>query len=193
MQALLDDQTGYTIGLVLADRAEAYGLQRGLAGRVPTACVPLLKPRDEAARTCWEHQVAGLLDVFAPDLIVMAGWMRVMSAAFIARFAGRIINQHPALLPDAAVDTYRLADGTTIPAIRGAHAVRDALRLRVPTTGCTVHWVTAQVDVGPVLARAEVPVLPTDDESTLHERIKFQERRMIVEVVRELASKHGAS
>ncbi|HEX6293119.1 MAG TPA: phosphoribosylglycinamide formyltransferase [Herpetosiphonaceae bacterium] len=187
MQALLDDQTGYTVGLVLADRADAYGLQRGLAARVPTVCVPLLKPKDAAARARWEQQIAGLLDVFDPDLIVMAGWMRVMSAAFIARFAGRIINQHPALLPDDAVDTYRLASGATIPAIRGAHAVRDALRLGLPTTGCTIHWVTAEVDVGPVLARSEVPVLPGDDEAALHERIKAHERRMIVEVVRRLA------
>ena len=189
MQALLDDQAGYVVGLVLADRADAYGVQRGLAARVPTACVPLLKPKNLAERSRWEQQIAGLLDVFNPDLIVMGGWMRVMSAAFIERFAGRIINQHPALLPDEATDTYQLDDGTSIPAIRGAHAVRDALRLGVPTTGCTVHWVTAEVDVGPVLARAEVPVLPGDDEPTLHERIKAQERRMIVEVVRHLAER----
>jgi phosphoribosylglycinamide formyltransferase-1 len=187
MQALLDDRSGYAVGLVLADRADAYGVQRGLAANVPTACVPLLKPKNREERARWEQQIAGLLDVFNPDLIVMAGWMRVMSAEFIERLAGRIINQHPALLPDAAVDTYRLADGTLIPAIRGAHAVRDALRLGVRTTGCTVHQVTAEVDVGPVLARAEVPVLPGDDEPTLHERIKVQERRMIVEVVQRLA------
>lgn len=191
MQALLDDQTGYAVGLVLADRAAAYGVQRGLAANVPTACVPLLKPKNVAERSRWEQHVAGLLDLFNPDLIVMAGWMRVMSAEFIERFAGRTINQHPALLPDEAIDTYRLADGTLIPAIRGAHAVRDALQLRVPTTGCTVHWVTAEVDVGPVLARAEVPVQPDDDEPTLHERIKAQERRMIVEVVRRLAEENG--
>jgi phosphoribosylglycinamide formyltransferase 1 len=187
MQALLDDQHGYTVGLVLADRASAYGLQRGLDANVPTACLPLRRPKDRVERARWEEQVAGLLDVFNPDLIVMAGWMRVMSAEFIARFAGRIINQHPALLPDEPIDHYRLSSGATIPAIRGAHAVRDALRLGVSTTGCTVHQVTAEVDVGPVLARAEVPVLAGDDEATLHERIKVQERRMIVEVVRRLA------
>jgi phosphoribosylglycinamide formyltransferase-1 len=187
MQALLDDQQGYTVGLVLADRADAQGLQRGLAANVPTVCLPLRRAKDAAARGHWEQQVAGVLEVFAPDLIVMAGWMRVMSAAFIERFAGRIINQHPALLPDEAVNSYRLANGTPIPAIRGAHAVRDALRLGLPATGCTIHRVTAQVDVGPVLARTEVPVLPGDDEATLHERIKIEERRMIVEVVRRLA------
>ena len=187
VQALLQDQRGYRVGLVLTDRAGATGLQHGLQANVPTAAVPLHRPRDQHERDRWEQQVAGVLDVFAPDLIVMAGWMRVMSAAFIARFAGRIINQHPALLPDDASDRYRLASGATIPAIRGAHAVRDALRLGIPTTGCTVHWVTPAVDVGLGLARAEVPVLADDDEATLHERIKQAERQLIVAVVRRLA------
>ncbi len=69
--------------------------------------------------------MADVLELFTPDLIVMSGWMRIMSAAFVEHFARRIINQHPALLPDEASDTYRLADGRSIPAIRGAHAVRD--------------------------------------------------------------------
>lgn len=188
LQALLDDQTGYRVALVLADRAGAQGVQRGLAANVPTAALPLTAPKDRVARAQWEQQVAGVLEVFAPELIVMAGWMRVMSAAFIERFAGRIINQHPALLPDDAGEVYRLASGDTIPAIRGAHAVRDALRLGVPVTGCTVHWVTPAVDVGQSLARSEVPVLPADDEAALHERIKREERRLIVEVVRRLAA-----
>lgn len=191
LQALLDDQTGYEIALVLADRAEAYGLQRALSAKVATACVPLLTPKNAALRAQWEQQIAGVLEVFKPDLIVMAGWMRVMSAAFIARFAGRIINQHPALLPDDAADSHTLADGRAIPAIRGAHAVRDALRLGVPVTGCTVHWVTPEVDVGPVLARAEVAVLPGDDQAALHERIKREEQRLIVEIVRRLAQEQA--
>ncbi len=188
LQALLDEQDSYTVGLVLADRTSAYGLQRALQANVPTVCLPLDRPKDTAARTAWEKQLAGVLDLFAPDLIVMAGWMRVMSAAFIEHFGGRIINQHPALLPDQPVDTYQLADGRVIPAIRGAHAVRDALRLGLPVTGCTVHWVTLEVDVGPALARVEIPVLPEDDETTLHERIKVEERFLIVEVVRRLAN-----
>ncbi|PLS82786.1 MAG: phosphoribosylglycinamide formyltransferase [Chloroflexi bacterium] len=190
LQALLDDQTGYTVGLVLADRAGAYGLQRALAAQVPTVCLPLRRPKDRDTRLAWERQVAAAIDIFDPDLIVMAGWMRVMSADFIERYARRIINQHPALLPDDSGATYRLASGGTIPAIRGAHAVRDALRLGVAVSGCTVHWVTPEVDVGRGLARAEVPVLPTDDETALHERIKREERRLIVEVVRQLAAEH---
>lgn len=188
MQALLDDQAGYRVGLVLADRAAAPGLQRGLAAQVPTVCLPLRQPKDRSVRRHWEQQVGAIVDVFAPDLIVMAGWMRVMSATFIERYTSRIINQHPALLPDDSSATYQLTSGGTIPAIRGAHAVRDALRLGLRVTGCTVHWVTPEVDVGLGLARAEVPVLPTDDETALHERIKQEERRLIVEVVRGLAA-----
>ncbi len=195
LQALLDDQHNYRVVLVLADRADAYGLQRALHANVATVCVPLDQPKDQARRRTWEDRVAAVLDVWAPDLIVMAGWMRVMSAAFIERFHQRIINQHPALLPDEWQDTYETAGGQIIPAIRGAHAVRDALRLNLPVTGCTVHWVTPVVDAGPVLARAEVPILPNDDQPTLHERIKTEERRLIVQTVRQLAHKqtqHGS-
>jgi phosphoribosylglycinamide formyltransferase-1 len=187
LQALLDDQHGYAVTMVLADRSSAYGVQRALQANVATVCVPLERPREEHARHAWEERVAAVLDVWQPDLIVMAGWMRVMSASFIDCFSGRIINQHPALLPDEPIDTYYTASGHTLPAIRGAHAVRDALRLDLPFTGCTVHWVTPAVDAGPVLARAEVPIMPDDDETTLHERIKAQEQRLIVDVVRRLA------
>lgn len=189
LQALLDDQHGYPITLVVSDRSTAYGVQRALGANVATVCVPLNHPRDRQARRVWEDRVAAVLAAWQPDLIVMAGWMRVMSAPFIDRFAGRIINQHPALLPDAPIDTYETASGHTIPAVRGAHAVRDALRLHLPITGCTVHWVTPEVDAGPVLARAEVPIMPDDDETTLHERIKAQEQRLIVQVVRRLADR----
>lgn len=192
LQALLDNQIGYRVDLVLSDRAGAHGLQRALAANIATVCLPLYRPKDRQERTVWEAQVAAVLDLFAPDLIVMAGWMRVMSTAFIERFAGRIINQHPALLPDQPVDTYRTESGYVVPAVRGAHAVRDALRLGLPVTGCTVHYVISEVDAGPVLARAEVPISPDDDEVSLHERIKQHERRMIVEVVRRLAQERPA-
>lgn len=187
LQALLDDQHGYEVVFVLTDRPGAGALARAAAVGVPTACVPLAAPRDSVARGQWEQQVIAALHAVPHDLLVMAGWMRVMSERFIQHFAGRIINQHPALLPNDASPTYTLADGRAVPAVRGAHAVRDALRLGLPITGCTVHWVTPVVDVGPALARAEVPVLPGDDERTLHKRIKQAERRLIVDVVRRLA------
>lgn len=187
LEALLQDQQGYNVMQVIADRPHAGALLRAQERGVPAVAVPLTHPHDAERRAGWEDEVTTAIAASAPDLVVMAGWMRVMSPAFVHRFTGRLINQHPALLPDDASSHYVLENGQAIPAIRGVHAVRDALKLRVPITGCTVHWVTPEVDVGQSLARAEVPVLPGDDEATLHERIKVEERRMIVAVVRRLA------
>lgn len=188
LQALLDDQQGYKVVAVITDRQRAGALARAEAAQVPAIAVPLTHPRDVERRSQWEDEVAATIAATNPGLVVMAGWMRVMSPEFVHRFDGRLINQHPALLPEDAASEYMLENGQTIPAIRGAHAVRDALRLAVPTTGGTIHWVTPEVDVGQTLARTEVPVLSSDDEATLHERIKVEERRMIVTVVRELAA-----
>jgi phosphoribosylglycinamide formyltransferase-1 len=98
--------------------------------------------------------------------------MKLVSPAFLAALGCPMLNTHPALLP----------------AFPGAHAVRDALAARVPVTGATVHEVDAGLDTGPVLAQAEVPVLPGDDETSLHERIKTEERRLLVATVRRFAT-----
>jgi phosphoribosylglycinamide formyltransferase-1 len=135
----------------------------------------------------WEERLAAVVRAFAPDLVLLSGFMRVLSARFLAHFPDRVINQHPALLPHDGGETVSTSGGARIPALRGAHVVTDALRLQLPLTGCTIHLVTPAVDNGPVLATAEVPILPGDDESTLHERIKAEERRLVVEVVRGLA------
>jgi phosphoribosylglycinamide formyltransferase-1 len=197
LQALLDAQQTGDLGnveivLVVSDRADAYGLQRALKHRVAAAFIPLQHPRDPADRAAWERRLADVVAAFTPDLIVLAGFMRVLSLVFLDRFPNRVINQHPALLPDDSSDTFVTSRGIVIPALRGAHVVADAIRLGLPITGCTVHRVTPAVDDGPVLARAEVPVLPGDDETTLHERIKDVEHRLIVEVVARLARVHGA-
>jgi len=191
LQALLDAQQAGDLGdaeivLVVSDRADAYGLQRALKRRVAAAFIPLRHPRDPAVRAAWERRLADVVAAFAPDLIVLAGFMRVLSPVFLDRFPNRVINQHPALLPDDGGDTFVTSRGIVIPALRGAHVVADAIRLGLPVTGCTIHRVTPAVDDGPVLARAEVPVLPGDDEATLHERIKDVEHRLIVEVVARL-------
>ncbi|MBA3944307.1 MAG: phosphoribosylglycinamide formyltransferase [Herpetosiphonaceae bacterium] len=187
LQALLDDQTGYEVVAVVADRSKAAGIERGLRANVATVCLPLRHPKDSEARHAWEEVVARVIAAFAPDLVVMAGWMRVMSSRFVAQFADRMINQHPALLPSDGAATMPLSDGQVIPVIRGAHAVRDALMLGLPVTGCTIHRVTEEVDVGPILAQVRVPILPDDTEASLHERIKQVERPLIVQIVRELA------
>ncbi|MFQ3630348.1 phosphoribosylglycinamide formyltransferase [Roseiflexus sp.] len=192
LQALLDAQRAgdldrAEIVLAVSDRADAYGLQRALQHRVAAAFVPLHHPRDPVARAEWERRLADVTAAFTPDLIVLAGFMRVLSPVFLDRFPNRVINQHPALLPDDSSDTFVTSRGIVIPALRGAHVVADALRLGLPITGCTIHRVTPAVDDGPVLARSEVPIFPGDTEETLHERIKQIERRLIVEVVVHLA------
>ena len=210
LQALLDAQEvgalGARVGLVLSDRADAYGVQRALARSIPAAFVPL--PRSAgppearaAARMAWEQRLLGVLNGFEYNLVLLSGFMRVLSADFLAGCRAPVINQHPALLPDpgrsfdasrsSGGDTVTTSSGVVIPALRGAHVVADALRRRLPVTGCTIHRVTPAVDDGPVLATAEVPILPGDDEATLHERIKAQERRLVVEVVARLAREAG--
>lgn len=187
LQALLDasrrGELDAEVAVVVSDRAGAFGLQRALAARVPAVYLPLRRRRDPAERRAFEERLAAVLEAFAPDLIVLAGWMLVLGAEFLERFPGRIINVHPALLPDDGAPTVLTSRGVQ-PAFRGAHAVRDALAAGVPVTGTTVHYVTAEPDTGPVILKAEVPVLPGDDEATLHERIKAVEHRLLPEAVR---------
>jgi phosphoribosylglycinamide formyltransferase-1 len=116
--------------------------------------------------------LAAEIGVHTPDLVVSAGFMKIVGPAVLDAFAGRLVNTHPALLP----------------AFPGAHAVRDALAAGAPVTGATVHVVDAGVDTGPVLAQREVAVLPGDDEARLHERIKEAERELLVETVAQLVT-----
>lgn len=108
-----------------------------------------------------------------PDLVVSAGFMKILGPAFLERFGSRIINTHPALLP----------------AFPGAHAVADALAYGVKVSGSTVHLVDSGIDTGAVLAQEAVPVLDADDEATLHERIKVVERRLLAEVIAAVATR----
>lgn len=199
LQALIDAERGGTlpaqVALVVSDRADAYGLQRALQAEIPTAFIPL--PRAAAAeraavRAAWEQRLLALINAYTPDLVVLAGFMRILSADFLAGCTAPVINQHPALLPPDHGNTVITSNGRRIPALRGAHVVADALRLGLPVTGCTVHRVTPQVDAGPLLATTEVPILPTDHEASLHERIKAEERRLLVAVVGDLATQHGS-
>jgi len=197
LQALFDAQDagglgGAEVSLVISDRGDAYGLQRALSRGVAAAHVPLPAAPSgsarHAARAAWEQRLARVVAAFTPDLVVLAGFMRILSPNFLQHFSNRVINLHPALLPADGGDTVVTSSGLIIPALRGAHVVTDAMRLGMPVTGCTIHRVTPRVDDGPILASAEIPVLPDDDEASLHERIKAHERRMIVQVVRDLAT-----
>ncbi|MDO5533168.1 MAG: phosphoribosylglycinamide formyltransferase [Propionibacteriaceae bacterium] len=178
LQALLDaqsrDELDATVVAVGADR-ECTGLERARGAGVPTFTVRLGDHRDASGaadraafdaaltRACAEHE---------PDLIVSAGFMKLVGDAFLSRFGGRMINTHPALLPS----------------FPGAHGVADALAHGVKVTGCTVFEVDAGVDTGRIIDQVAVRVEPDDDVETLHERIKVAERRLLVDTVNALAA-----
>jgi phosphoribosylglycinamide formyltransferase-1 len=165
--ALLDatDDPAYPAPIVAvgADR-EAAGLEHARRRGLATFVVPL---REHPDRASWDRALAAAIAEHEPDVVVSAGFMKIVGPAVLDAFGGRLINTHPALLP----------------AFPGAHAVRDALAAGVEVTGSTVHVVDSGVDTGPVLAQREVPVLPDDDEDRLHERIKTVERELLVETV----------
>jgi phosphoribosylglycinamide formyltransferase-1 len=172
------------IALVISNKANAQGLQRALQHKIPAIYLPW-KNRAEA-----EERAMALLDLFQADLIILAGFMRILSAEMTARYPQRMINLHPALLPDNGEETYTTSDGTIIPAIRGLHVVQQALDLGLRVTGSTVHYVIPAVDAGPVICRAEVAIEPDDTEESLHEKLKALEHRLIVEAVRKHAADH---
>lgn len=151
-----------------ADR-EADGFSHAEEFGIPSFLVPWTH---FASREQWGDELAAQLDVWQPDLIVLSGLMRVLPGALVARYAPRIINTHPAYLPE----------------FPGAHGVRDALAAGVSQTGATVHVIDEGVDTGPILAQERVPVLPDDDEHRLHERIKPVERMLLIDVVRRIAT-----
>ena len=184
LQALIDaiesqELTGVEIALVVSNRADAQGVQRALKHRIPTIYLPW-KVKEEG-----EERLASLLALFHIDVIVLAGWMRILTPNFISRYPHRILNLHPALLPERGQgDTVMTSDGSIIPVFRGLHVVQHALDAGVPVTGSTVHYVIPDVDAGPMLIRAEVSIQEGDTEETLHERIKAVEHKLIVEAVR---------
>lgn len=166
--ALLDADRAFQVVAVGADR-EAPGLAAPRERGVPSFVV---RPADSADRAAWDAALAHALAAHRPDLVVCAGFMRLIGPAVLAAFGGRIVNSHPSLLP----------------AFPGAHAVRDALAAGVTVTGATVHLVDAGLDTGPVLAQTPVPVVPGDDEARLHERIKAVERELLVDTVASLTA-----
>lgn len=173
LQSLIDDPArDYEISVVVADRL-ASGLTRADAAGIPTLVV---SPGEYADRAVWSAALADALGPFDPDWVVSAGFMRILDKSFLERFPQRVVNSHPALLP----------------AFPGARAVADALAYGVKVTGCTVHLVDTGVDTGPIIAQRAVPVLPGDDEDSLHERIKQAEWELLPEVINRLVQ-HGCS
>ena len=159
-----DPEYRATIAAVIADRADAGGLAVAANAGIPTAIV---SPGDFPDRATWDSAVARAAAAFKPDLVVCAGFMRLLGDPVLRAFPGHIVNTHPALLP----------------AFPGAHAVREALAAGVKVTGCTVMIVDEGVDTGPILAQRAVVVREDDTEASLHERIKTAERELVVDTI----------
>jgi len=168
LQALIDATAdpGYPAEIVAvgSDRPGCGALDRADAAGIPGFAVPLGAHPDRAA---WDVALTEAVVAHRPELVVSAGFMRILGPAFLSGVPCPMINTHPALLP----------------AFPGAHPVRDALAHGVKVSGATVHLVDSGVDTGPILAQEAVPVLPGDTEAELHERIKITERRLLVGTV----------
>jgi phosphoribosylglycinamide formyltransferase-1 len=168
LAAAVDDYPARVVA-VGTDR-DCRALEVAASASIPGYTVRLGDYPDRAA---WDAAVTEATAQHQPDLVVSAGFMKILGAQFLSRFLGRVVNTHPALLP----------------AFPGAHAVPEALAYGVRVTGCTVHLVDAGVDTGPILAQEAIPVLDDDDESSLHERIKVVERRLLVDVLAAMATR----
>ena len=166
MEAAKDPAYGAEIVAVGADREGTRGVEVAEAAGVPAFVVPFRAYTDRAE---WDTAMSDRIAGYEPDLVVSAGFMRILGPAVVGRH--QAVNIHPALLPS----------------FPGAHAVRDALAHGVRITGTTIHFLDEGVDSGPIIDQVTVPVEDGDDESALHERIKVVERRMLVDTVGRLA------
>lgn len=165
MVALLKAELPASVVAVISNRGDAAGLAVATNHDVPTRVV---EHREFASRDAFDAALAEVIDGYAPDYVLLAGFMRVLSAAFVARFAGRLINIHPSLLP----------------AFPGLHTHARALAEGVKVHGCTVHFVTPALDHGPIIIQAAVPVRADDTEDTLAARVLEQEHRVFPQAVR---------
>jgi phosphoribosylglycinamide formyltransferase-1 len=178
MQALLEAKLPCTIAAVISNRADAGGLKIARTHGVPTQ---VIAHRDYADRDNFDAALAQAIDTHRPDFVVLAGFMRILTASFVAHYAGKLINIHPSLLP----------------MYPGLHTHQRALRDGLKIHGCTVHFVTPDLDHGPIIIQAAVPVLSGDTEQTLAERVLHQEHRIYAQAVRWLCagrvtlSQHG--
>ena len=163
-----DPDFGAEVVVVGSDRPDAGGLSRAEQAGIPTVVTALA---DHPDRPTWEAELTRRLEEHQPEVVVLAGFMRLLSGAFLSRWPDRVINTHPSLLP----------------AFRGAHAVREALEYGVKLTGSTVHLVDEEVDHGPVIAQRAVEIRDDDTEQRLHERIKEVEHELLPRCVKLLS------
>jgi phosphoribosylglycinamide formyltransferase 1 len=169
MQALLEAKLPCRIAAVISNRADAAGLAIARTHGIPTAVVA---HRDYPDRESFDAALAQAIDAFNPDFVALAGFMRILSAGFVDRYDGRLINIHPSLLPAyGGLDTH-------------ARALQDGVKIH----GCTVHFVTHDLDHGPIIIQAAVPVLPDDTQHSLAARVLSQEHRVYAQAIRWLCN-----
>jgi phosphoribosylglycinamide formyltransferase-1 len=177
LQTLIDGQRRGELPIdlraVISNRADAYGLERARAADINTET---LSHRGYAERADYDRALQARIDRHAPDLVVLAGFMRILTPEFVARYHGRLINIHPSLLP----------------AFRGLHTHQRALDAGVPEHGCSVHYVIPELDAGPVIVQAAVPVHADDTADTLAARVQAQEHRIYPLAVRWIAQRRVA-
>ena len=159
-KAILESELGQFVRALISDVPDCGAVNISRDAGVPYQVVPLI---DFPTRADWDHALLDAVNACEPDLIVCAGFMRILAPNFIDAYPSKILNSHPALLPS----------------FPGAHAVRDALAANAAVTGCTVHFVDSGVDTGPVVAQESVEIEPGESEVHLHERIKAIERVLL--------------
>ena len=173
LQALIDAcaKPGFPAKIVsvISNKADAYGLERAKKANIPTA---VISHKDYSSREEFDRAVNAQLLKMGTEFVCLAGFMRLISPWFVAQWPNKMINIHPSLLP----------------AFKGAHSHRDALAAGAKTHGCTVHYVTDEMDAGPIIAQASVPVLAGDTEDTLAARVLEQEHILYPEALRKIAS-----
>jgi len=165
MEAILEARLPARIAAVISNERDAKGLATARAHGIATAVVP---HRNFPDRFAFDTALAAAIDIHQPDLVVLAGFMRILAEDFVGRYAGRLMNIHPSLLP----------------AFPGLHTHRHALAAGVRIHGCTVHFVTSALDGGPIIVQAAVPVRPGDSEETLAARVLREEHRIYPQAIR---------
>jgi phosphoribosylglycinamide formyltransferase-1 len=165
MRSIVEARTGLAVKAVISNRPDAQGLEWARAQGIPAVA---LDHKAHASREAFDERLAAEVERHEPDLVILAGFMRILSPAFIARFPRRILNIHPSLLPS----------------FPGLHTHRRALDAGVKLHGCTVHVVTPELDNGPIVIQAAVPVMPDDTEASLAERVLAAEHRIYPQAVR---------
>lgn len=165
MQALLEANLPCQVAAVISNRADAQGLEVAKAHGIHTTVVP---HKDYADRAAFDAALADAIELHAPDIIVLAGFMRILTDGFVERYRGKLINIHPSLLPAyPGTDTHKRALG-------------DGIKIH----GCTVHFVTPALDHGPIIIQAAVPVMRDDTEQSLSARVLLEEHRIYAQAIR---------